>query len=450
MAFHLRGGHVVPIVPARTVYASGSVLVDGDTIVAVGPTAEVELHPLAASAEVIDTAGQVVLPGLTNGHMHSGLMRGVAESMSLWDWLDNYYNQGLKAVTPELAEIACLLAYTENLRFGNTSVMDMYRFLDGGARAAERVGIRATLVPYVADAPEFDYMETLATNRALLESTRVAVDGRVRTWVGLEHMFYCSDRCFRDAMALAEEFDTGLHTHSSESIFEVQESLRLYGRRPIEEFYNRGILSDHTVVAHCVWLDDREIELLARTGTSVIHCPCSNMKLASGPARIRDMHRAGITVGIGSDGEASNNNLDLFDEMKFASLLQKVSLLDPTVGDPWDVLTMATLGGARALGLDQVTGSLEVGKRADVITVDLRALHFIPVFAERYENLAAHLVFSARGTDVSSVWVDGRRLMTSGVITSVDAASLMATAQAAAEELFARRAEIFGHDKVAP
>jgi 5-methylthioadenosine/S-adenosylhomocysteine deaminase len=251
-------------------------------------------------------------------------------------------------------------------------------------------------------------------------------------------------------MALAEEFDTGLHTHSSESIFEVQESLRLYGRRPIEEFYNRGILSDHTVVAHCVWLDDREIELLARTGTSVIHCPCSNMKLASGPARIRDMHRAGITVGIGSDGEASNNNLDLFDEMKFASLLQKVSLLDPTVGDPWDVLTMATLGGARALGLDRVTGSLEAGKRADVITVDLRALHFIPVFAERYENLAAHLVFSARGTDVSSVWVDGRRLMTSGVITSVDAASLMATAQAAAEELFARRAEIFGHDKVAP
>ncbi len=439
------GGVVLPMEGRKTVFSHGAVLVVGTDIVAVGDDAEVRAHPLAEGAVVVDATGMAVIPGLTNGHMHSGLMRGVAESMALWDWLDNYYNQGMKVVTPELAKTACLLAYTENLRFGNTSVMDMYRYLEGGADVADQLGIRATLVPYVADEPGFDYFESLETNLALLKSHRVASDGRVRTWVGLEHLFYCSPDAFRGAMDLAEEYDTGLHTHSSESIWEVQESLKRFGRRPIEEFHNRGILGERTVIAHCVWLDDREIELLARTGTSAIHCPCSNMKLASGPARVRDMRAAGIAFGLGSDGEASNNNLDLFDEMKFASLLQKVSTLDPTVGDPWDVLAMATLDGARALGLDAITGSLEVGKRADIVTVDLRQLHFVPVFPAEYFNIAAHLVFSASGTDVDSVWVDGTRLVAGGTVLSVDEAEVRATAQAAAEELFERRRVEFGH-----
>jgi 5-methylthioadenosine/S-adenosylhomocysteine deaminase len=176
-------------------------------------------------------------------------------------------------------------------------------------------------VPYVADLPGYDYFETLDSNLALLKSHREAADGRVRTWLGLEHLFYCSPEAFRRAAELAEEYDTGIHTHSSESIWEVQESLKRFGRRPIEEFYNRGILGERTVVAHCVWLDDREIELLAQTGTSVAHCPCSNMKLASGPARVVDFRAAGIAVGLGSDGEKENNNLDLLEEMKFASLL---------------------------------------------------------------------------------------------------------------------------------
>ena len=442
----IQGGTVLPMEGRKVVHPRGAVLVDGDTIVAVGPQDEVAAHPLATGAEVVDATGTAVIPGLTNGHMHSGLMRGVAESMALWDWLENYYNQGMRVVTPELAEIACLLAYTENLRFGNTSMMDMYRYMEGGARVADRLGVRATLVPYIADEPGFEYFESIESNLALLQSHRVASDGRVRAWVGLEHLFYCSPQCFRDAMKLAEEFDTGLHTHSSESIWEVQESLKRFGRRPIEEFHNRGILNERTVIAHCVWLDDREIELLARTGTSAIHCPVSNMKLASGPARVRDMRAAGIAFGLGSDGEASNNNLDLFDEMKFASLLQKVSTLDPTVGDPWDVLAMATLDGARALGLGEVTGSLEVGKKADIVTVDLHHLHYVPVFPDKYFNVAAHLVFTASGTDVDSVWVDGRRLVAGGRVLTVDQDEVIATAQAAAEELMERRRVHFGHD----
>lgn len=241
---------------------------------------------------------------------------------------------------------------------------------------------------------------------------------------------------------MAEEFDTGIHTHSSETIWEVQESLKRFGRRPIEEFFNRGILGERTVVAHCVWLDDREIELLAQTGTSVAHCPCSNMKLSSGPARVGDMRRRGISVGIGSDGEKENNNLDLFEEMKFASLLQKVSTHDPSSGDPWDVLAMATLEGARALGLAEITGSLAKGKRADIVTVDLRGLHMTPVLHGVDFNVAAHLVFSASGRDVVDVWIDGRRIVGRGRLVTVDAEEVRRGAQAAAEELFARRAAL--------
>jgi 5-methylthioadenosine/S-adenosylhomocysteine deaminase len=436
----IRGGIVLPLEGRRIAHDPGSVLMDGDRIVAVGPVEEVDRQ--AENATVVDAAEHVVLPGLHNTHLHSGLLRGTAESMSLWDWLKTYVDPAHRVMTPEIAEAASLLCYTESLRFGTTSVMDMWRFMEGSARAAERVGIRATLVPYVADLEGFDYFETLETNRRLLETHREGAGGRVRTWVGLEHLLYCSPQAFRSAMALAEEFDTGLHTHSSETTWEVEESIQRYGRRPIEEFAERGILSERTVVAHCVWLDDHEIDLMAETGTAVAHCPCSNMKLSSGPARVGDFRRAGIEVGLGSDGEKENNNLDMFEEMKFASLLQKVSTLDPTTGDPWDVLNMATLSGARALGLGSITGSLEPGKRADVITVDLRRLHTTPVLHGEDFNAAAHLVFSSSGADVDHVWVDGRLLVEGGRVLSVDVEEVRKRGQAAAEELFERRAPL--------
>jgi len=304
------------------------------------------------------------------------------------------------------------------------------------------VGIRATLVPYVADESGFEFFESLESNRRLLETHRTAAGGRVRAWVGLEHLLYCTKEAFRAAADMAEEFDTGIHTHSSETIWEVEESLRRTGRRPIAELYDRGILGPRTVVAHCVWLDDQEIQLLAETGTSVAHCPCSNMKLSSGAARVGDLRAAGIAVGIGSDGEKENNNLDLLEETKFASLLQKVSTQDPASGDPWDVLLMATLEGARALGLDAITGSLEPGKRADIVTVDLRGLHTTPILHGDDFNAAAHLVFSASGHDVRDVWVDGRRLVRGGRVLSVDVDAVRGRAQAAAEELFARRRDL--------
>jgi 5-methylthioadenosine/S-adenosylhomocysteine deaminase len=438
----LRGGIVLPMTSRAAAFDPGSVLIEGTTIVAVGSVAELDADPRIADneTETVNLERHAVLPGLHNCHLHSGLLRGTAESMSLWDWLKTYVDPAHRALTPEIAAVASRHCYAEGVLAGTTSVMDMWRFMEGSARAAAEVGIRATLVPYVADAPGYGYFETLDTNRRLLETQpEVATDGRVRAWVGLEHLFYCTPAAFAAAAGLAAEFDTGIHTHSSETIWEVQESLARFGARPIEEMFRRGILGPRTVIAHCVWLDDREIQLLAQSGTSVAHCPCSNMKLSSGPAPIGALQKAGVTVGLGSDGEKENNNLDLIEEMKFAALLQKVSTLDPTTGDPWDILAMATIGGARALGLGDVTGSLAPGRRADIVTVDLGGLHTTPVLHGRHFNVAAHLVFSSSGHDVRDVWVDGRRLVAGGRPNTFDVAALRSEAQAAAEELFARR-----------
>ncbi|HVM65268.1 MAG TPA: amidohydrolase [Acidimicrobiales bacterium] len=443
MATLITGGAVLPLAPTarRRLLQPGAVLVDAGTIVAVGPPDEVAAHPVATGATVVDATGTAVIPGIHNCHLHSGLLRGTAENLALLDWLRTYVDPAHRALTPDIAEAASRLCYAEAVRSGTTSVMDMWRFLDRAAAVAEDLGLRATLVPYVCDEEGYDYFETLDTNRALLD--RVGTGGRVRAWVGLEHLLYCTPRAYADAFRLAEEYGTHIHTHSSEQVLEVETIEARFGRRPIEELEARGTLeAGRCVIAHCVWLSDAELDILAATGTRVAHCPCSNMKLASGAAPVPAMWARGITVGLGSDGEKENNNLDLLEEMKFASLLQKLTTLDPATGNPWDVLAMATIEGARCLGLDGVTGSLEPGKRADVVVVDLRRLHTTPVLSGRDANVAEHLVFSANGADVRDVWVDGRRLVAGGELVGVDVGAVRADAQAAAEELFARRAAL--------
>lgn len=447
----LRGGVVLPMWPhRRTVHHPGSVLIEGARIVAVGSVVEVDAHPLAAAAEVLDVSGHAVIPGLHNCHLHSGLLRGTAEGLPLFEWLKTFVDPAHKALTPQIAKAASELCYAEALLSGTTSVMDMWRYQHGSAEVAGRLGIRSTLVPYVADAEGYDYFESLDSNRALLADHRSSFDGRVRTWVGLEHLLYCTEKAFDGAVALAREYDTGIHTHSSETVWEVDESVRQFGHRPIHEFARRGLLEDgRCVVAHCVWVDEAEIAVLAETNTGVAHCPCSNMKLASGAAPIPALWRAGVGVGLGSDGEKENNNLDLLEEMKFASLLQKLVGLDATAGDPYDILAMATVEGARCLGLGDLTGALKPGLRADVVTVDLNNLHTTPLLGQAESppglpesNVAAHLVFSARGPDVSNVWVDGVAVVGAGRLLTGDVSRIRAHAQAGAEELFARRAQL--------
>jgi 5-methylthioadenosine/S-adenosylhomocysteine deaminase len=423
----------------RRVIEDGAVLIEDETIAAVGPRSELEAA--TDSSRVVTRPGHVVLPGFHNTHMHSGLLRGTAESLSLWDWLETYVDPAHRALTPEIAETASLLCYAESVRAGTVSVMDMWRFMEGSAKAARTVGLRATLVPYVADVAGYDYFESLESNRRLLAGLDDP-SGRVRAWVGLEHLFYCSPDGYLAARRLADEFGVGIHTHSSETTSEVEDSVNRYGRRPILEIAARGILGPSTVIAHCVHLDDEEIAVLADTDTAVAHCPTSNMKLASGVAPLGKLSSAGVRIGLGTDGEKENNNLDMLEELKFASLLQKVSMADPTVGDPWDVLEMATRTAANVLGLGKLSGSLEVGKRADMIAVDFDQLHLTPLRHGPASNVAAHLVFSASGHDVSDVWIDGERVLEDGRLRTVDEEQVRLTAQAAADELFERRDQL--------
>lgn len=275
------------------------------------------------------------------------------------------------------------------------------------------------IVPYVCDGEGLDYFESLDSNRSLLQ--QVGVGGRVRAWVGLEHLLYCTPRAYEGAIALAAEFGAEIHTHSSEQQLEITEVLERFGRRPIHELHHRGLLNaGRCVIAHCVWLDDAELDVLAQTGTRVAHCPCSNMKLASGVARVPDMWARGVTVGLGSDGEKENNNLDLLEEMKVASLIQKLVGLRAAAGNAWDVLAMATIEGARCLGLERLTGSIEPGKAADLVAVDLRGLHTTPVLSGLDANVAQHLVFAARASDVTDVWVEGRHLVAGGRLVGHD------------------------------
>jgi 5-methylthioadenosine/S-adenosylhomocysteine deaminase len=422
----------------RELIPEGAVLIDGDTIVAVGPAAELRTDPRAQRAQLIDLPGRVLMPGMHNCHLHSGLLRGTAENLPLLEWLSTFVDPAHRALTPEIAEAASRLCYAEALRSGTTSVMDMWRHLDRAAVVADELGIRATLVPYVCDEEGLDYFETLDTNRALIE--KIGVSERVRAWVGLEHLLYCTPAAYRGAIALADEFGTEIHTHSSEQLLEVDAVVERFGRRPIHELHHRGLLDGgRCVIAHCVQLDDAELDVLAATGTRVAHCPCSNMKLASGVARIPDMWKRGITVGLGSDGEKENNSLDLLEEMKFASLIQKVTTLEAAAGNPWDVLAMATIEGAKCLGIDHLTGSLEVGKRADLVAVDFRRAHLTPMFTAIDANVAEHLVFSAQAGDVDSVWVDGKRLLAGGVLLTAEMDDIRRAAQDAALELFERR-----------
>lgn len=401
----------------------GSVVFSDGVITAVGPAGEVAVP---ASADVIDGGGRLaVLPGLIDAHTHSSLLKGYSENAQLMDWLPEYQREH-QVLTAEDAYYGYLVTYMESLKGGTTCVMDMYRFGERGAQAASQLGMRAHLVPYAADHPTKQFFETLETSEQLIRDCHDTDEGRIKAWVGLEHITYCSEAMFHAARELADRYDVNIHTHTSEQQEEVDVVVELFGDRPVHVFNRRGILKPGSVLAHCVWLDDAEIEVLAETGTGVAHCPLSNMKLASGPAPLERFSRAGVTAALGSDGGVSNNSVSMWECMKIGSLLQKVTRLDATAVNAEQAMRMATIDGARLLGIDAEVGSIEVGKHADLITVDLWQPHLLPVaLSEGHDPILWNLVFAGRASDVRDVWVQGRRCLTDGEICRLDESEAM-------------------------
>jgi 5-methylthioadenosine/S-adenosylhomocysteine deaminase len=435
----LHADHVLTMDAVNRTSAAGAVVVEGDRIAAVGTAAELQVRYPAAPVRRL--ADRLLMPGLVNAHLHSGILRGTAEGLPVWDWLRMFIDPMHRVLEPADAEAASFLCYAEAVLSGTTTVVDMWRHMEGSARAARQIGNRTIMVPYVGEHPDFDYFDHLDDTEALLESCHGGADGRVEVWVGLEHAFYATEAAHVRAIALARKFGTGFHTHSNEAEVELREMQRRHGCRSIPALEKLGLLdAPRTLLAHCVWLDDDEIALLAHRGVAVAHNPTSNMKLASGAAPVAQLRCAGVAVGIGTDGEKENNNLDMFEEMKFTSLLAKFASLDAAAMPAWDVLRMATIEGARAIGKDNEIGSLEPGKKADLIAVRTDTPRLTPLFGGVEGNLHHNLVHAVRGGDVDLTMVDGRVVVEGGALKTADIVDLIGRVHDVVPGLFSRRA----------
>lgn len=430
-------GYLITVDKNFTIYKDGAVCYEKDKIIDIGESST--LIEKYCDAEVIDAAGMAIMPGLINTHLHSGLIRGTAEDLPVFEWLALHVDPAHMVLTADDAAIASKVCYSESLLAGTTTVVDMYRYMHRCADSAEKTGIRAILAPYVGDRPGYDYFETIDDNEILFKERNGSADGRISVWFGLEHIVYCSEDAYHRVANLAEKYDTGIHTHGEESITMVNKIKAKYGCDPIKVFHNRGILGKKTLIAHCCWINPFEIEILRSTGTSIAHCPISNMKLASGICPVTDALRAGVAVGVASDGIKENNSVDIFEEMKFASLLQKLGRLDASVMTAEETIRLATIYGARAIGMENEIGSLEIGKKADIILVDLRKLHLSPYLTEDYANIVANLAFSANGADVDTVIVNGIKRVEHRQLLSEDVNAMMEEYTAATKALIERR-----------
>ncbi len=431
---------VLTLDDAFTQYETGAVAVQGDQIVAVGH--EADLRGRFPDAETLDCGGKVLMPGLVNAHGHAAmvLLRGLADDLRLDVWLLGYMMPVEREyVTPEFVRLGTQLACAEMIRCGTTCFADMYYFEDSVAQAVADAGLRGVLGQSVLKFPAPDaasYEESLELARAFVQAWKG--HPLVVPSVAPHAPYTCPPEILRACTALAVEFDVPLQIHLAETALEVTNSQAENGMTVIPHVEQHGIFDAKVVAAHCVHVDGREIQTLRRHNAGVAHNPSSNLKLASGVAPVREMLNAGLAVGIGTDGAASNNDLDMFEEMRLAALIAKNANNDPTVLPARQAVAMATRLGARALHIEGLIGSLEPGKRADLILVDLDRAHNAPHFRRDPESVYAQLVYAAHAHDVTDVMVNGRWVLRGGQLTTLDQAALMAEAQA-----YARRIDAF-------
>jgi len=430
--FLISGGVMLTLDESNTLIHDGAVAMEGSEIAAVG-TAE-SIASAFKGRRVIDARGSLVMPGLINGHNHAAMtcFRGIADDMSLMDWLDNFiFPAEAKNVTPELAYWGTLLACAEMIKSGTTTFCDMYIFEDEAAQAAHQAGMRCLLGEVLFDfsSPNFKTpAEGLAYTERLLR--KWADDPLVNIVVEPHALYTCSPALLAGAKQLADRYLAPVAMHLLENAAEKAQLEVALGRRPVKFLKDIGYLDERFIAFHGVCLDDEDMKMLAGQGCKVIHNPESNMKLASGVAPVPDMLKHGITVGLGTDGCASNNNLDLFQEMDMAAKLHKVHRLDPTVMPAETVLRMATSKGAVALGLGHLTGSLKPGLKADIIMIDFDKPHLTPIY-----NPISHLVYAVGGADVQTVFINGRLVMENRQLLTINENETMTRVRAIAERV---------------
>lgn len=430
----LTNATVVTMDEAFTVHRDAAVAVAGDTIAAVGADASG-----FDAAERIDCGGRVVMPGLVNAHTHAAmtLLRGLADDLRLDVWLMGYMMPVEREfVSAEFVTLGTRLGCAEMIRSGITTFADMYYFEDAVAQAVAAAGMRALCGQTVLRFPAPDaasYEDGLTRAREFIERWR---DHPLIVPAPAPHAPYtCTPEILRACAELAAEFDVPLHIHLSETLAEADESRRANGMPVIPYVKKQGLFGAKVLAAHCVHVDEGEIRTLSHTGAGVAHNPTSNLKLAAGIAPVVKLLEAGIQVGIGTDGAASNNDLDMFEETRLAALLAKGIGGDPTALPARQALTMATRGGAAALHMDHLTGSLQPGRRADLIVLDPGPPHNVPTFERDPDAIYARIVYAAKSTDVLDVMCNGRWLMRDRRLLTLDEAALQRDAQEQARRI---------------
>ena len=412
------GGIVVTMDSTRAILQDGSVAVRGDSIVAVGPRADVEAR--YQGTQVIDARGHLVLPGFINGHTHvpMTLFRGLHDDVTLNDWLYKYiFPAEAKNVNEEFVRWGTRLAAAEQIRAGVTTFADMYYFEDAIAEETKAAGMRGVLGETFIDFPAPDNKseaEMLAYTERFLK--RWQGDPLIHAAPAPHSIYTCSKKTLQDATALARKYHAPILIHVAEMKKERDDSEKTNGMSPVMYLEKLGVLGPDIVAAHCIFVDEADRKLLAQRGVGCVHNPSSNMMIASGVSPVPEMRAAGVAVGLGTDGPAgSNNDLDLMEEIDLAAKLAKISKMDPLALNAKSAVEMATIGGARALHMEKEIGSLEAGKKADIILISLNAPHAVPMY-----DVYSQIAYSLKGNDVRTVIIGGKIVMQDHLLLTVD------------------------------
>ncbi|NYB27156.1 MAG: amidohydrolase family protein [Methanobacteriaceae archaeon] len=410
----------------------GSILLEDDRISSI----EENLSTKDADT-VIDGEGKVLIPGLVNTHTHlsMSLLRGLADDLVLETWLNDYIWPTEANLDGKLCYVGAKLACAEMIKSGTTTFNDMYFYMDHVAQAVDESGIRGNITHGMLDQGDeekrrAEYKESLR----IIDKCHNTADGRIKVSLGPHAPYTCSTELLSWVRKKASQLGVRIHIHVSETEFEVKNIIDTYDARPFEYLDNINFLDQDVLAAHTVWPSNNEMDIIKERGVNISHNPVSNMKLASGISPVAKMLDKGINVSLGTDGAASNNNMDMLEEMKIAALGQKVNTFDPTVLKADDVFKMATIGGATALGLSDELGTIKVGKKADLILVNMKAPHLAP-----YRHPISHLVYAANGGDVDTVICNGQILMKGRELLTLDEKAVLEEAEEAARDLLSRR-----------
>ncbi|MEW6623286.1 MAG: amidohydrolase [Bacillota bacterium] len=413
----IKNGYILTMVDDQLAagdhYFIGDILIDGNKITQVVHATH---NYSNEEYEVIDATGMVVLPGFINCHTHAAmtLLRGYADDLPLMEWLEKKIWPLEDKLMPDYVHWGTKLAILEMIKGGTTCFADMYFMMDQVAEAVQQTGMRACLSRGIIAFNNGD--KSLKESVDFTHKWHQSAEGRITAMLGPHAPYTCPPDFLEEVTAEAKNLGIGIHIHLAETLSEVKQLKEQYGKTAFEIAYDAGLFSGVKVIAaHCVYATDSDMELILKGNVGVAHNPESNMKLASGIAPVTKMLKAGITVGLGTDGAASNNNLDMIQEMRSAALLQKVHTLDPTVIPSYTALAMATKNGAKVLGLEKEIGTIQAGMKADIIILNLKEPHLQPI-----HDINAHLVYSASAADVDTVIIDGKVVMMNREVFTMD------------------------------